>query len=112
MIPRIWHGWTIAKNAAAYERLLKDQIFPGIAARGVVGYRGIQLLRRKVQRAILLTAAGIVFGFGFGQAQTINVWPGVAPGSENWTHKEVTVDDTPLGTVVINVVTPTLTVYL
>ena len=45
-------------------------------------------------------------------SQTINVWPGVAPGSENWTQKELKVDDTPLGTVIINVVTPTLTVYL
>jgi acetyl esterase/lipase len=65
-----------------------------------------------MQRTVLLAAAGIVFTFCSAQAQTVNVWPGVAPGSENWTHKEVTVDDTPLGTVVINVVTPTLTVYL
>lgn len=45
-------------------------------------------------------------------AQVVNIWPGTAPGSENWTHKETTVTDTPIGTVVFNVVTPTLTAYL
>jgi|SRR5579859_1269163 len=47
----------------------------------------------------------------FAQTQTLNVWPGVAPGSEKWTQKEIT-EDTPMGTIVANVVTPTLTVYL
>ncbi len=46
MIARVWHGWTTLENAAEYEHLLKEQIFPGIAAKGVDGYRGIQLLRR------------------------------------------------------------------
>jgi antibiotic biosynthesis monooxygenase (ABM) superfamily enzyme len=46
MIARIWHGWTKPENADAYERLLKEEIFPGIAAKDVAGYRGIQLLRR------------------------------------------------------------------
>jgi acetyl esterase/lipase len=45
-------------------------------------------------------------------AQTVNVWPGVAPGSESWTHKERSVENTPIGTVIFNVVTPTLTAYL
>jgi acetyl esterase/lipase len=45
-------------------------------------------------------------------SQVVNVWPGVAPGSENWTQKEMTAKDTPIGTVVFNVVTPTLTAYL
>jgi acetyl esterase/lipase len=45
-------------------------------------------------------------------AQTVNIWPGPAPGSETWTQKETTVEDTPLGAVVFNVVTPTLTAYL
>ena len=45
-------------------------------------------------------------------AQVVNIWPGVAPGSESWTQKERTVENTPLGTVVFNVVTPTLTAYL
>ena len=45
-------------------------------------------------------------------AQTVNIWPGVAPGSEHWTQKETTVENTPVGTVIFNVVTPTLTAYL
>ncbi len=45
-------------------------------------------------------------------SQVVNVWPGAAPGSENWTQKEKTADNTPIGTVVFNVVTPTLTAYL
>ena len=27
------------------------------------------------------------------RAQVINIWPGVAPGSENWTQKEQTITD-------------------
>lgn len=46
MILRVWRGWTTSENGDAYERLLREQIFPGIAAKGVAGYRGIQLLRR------------------------------------------------------------------
>lgn len=45
MICRIWHGWTTPQNADAYERLLKEEIFAGIAKRKIDGYRGIQLLR-------------------------------------------------------------------
>jgi hypothetical protein len=48
MVGRIWHGWTTPENADAYERLLRTEVFPGIAARGVSGYRGIQLFRRVV----------------------------------------------------------------
>jgi heme-degrading monooxygenase HmoA len=46
MICRIWHGWTTIQNADSYERLLKEEIFSGIASRKIDGYRGIQLLRR------------------------------------------------------------------
>jgi heme-degrading monooxygenase HmoA len=42
----VWHGWTTVENADAYERLLKSEIFTGIANRRIEGYRGIQLLRR------------------------------------------------------------------
>lgn len=45
-------------------------------------------------------------------AQVVPLWPGVAPGSEKWTHQERSVADTPVGTVIFNVVTPTLTAYL
>jgi acetyl esterase/lipase len=43
--------------------------------------------------------------------ETVNLWPRVAPGSENWTQKEVTIQMS-WGTVLQNVVTPTLTAYL
>lgn len=46
MVCRIWHGWTTAANADAYESLLRDEIFAGIAAREIVGFRGIDLIRR------------------------------------------------------------------
>jgi heme-degrading monooxygenase HmoA len=46
MIARLWHGWTTPENADIYENLLKAEIFPAIAAKGVVGYRDIRLLRR------------------------------------------------------------------
>ncbi len=48
MIERVWRGWTTAENGQAYEKLLRKQIFPGIAARGVRGYTGIRLLRREL----------------------------------------------------------------
>jgi len=52
MIGRIWHGWTTPDNADIYEKLLKTEIFPGIAAKGVQGYRGIQLFRRPLGKEV------------------------------------------------------------
>ena len=46
MITRVWHGWTTPANADAYEQLLRAEIFTGILARAIPGFRGIQLLRR------------------------------------------------------------------
>jgi antibiotic biosynthesis monooxygenase (ABM) superfamily enzyme len=46
MIGRIWHGWTVPDNADKYETLLREEIFPGIEAKGVAGYRCIELFRR------------------------------------------------------------------
>lgn len=46
MISRICRGWTAPHSADAYETLLRSEIFPGIAAKNLAGYRGIQLLRR------------------------------------------------------------------
>lgn len=43
MIARIWHGWTKATNAPAYEEMLRNEIFPGIAARNMSGYHGAEL---------------------------------------------------------------------
>jgi hypothetical protein len=46
VICRVWRGWTSPANADPYEALLKTEVFPGIAQRGMAGYRGIELLRR------------------------------------------------------------------
>jgi heme-degrading monooxygenase HmoA len=46
MISRIWHGITTRGNADVYEALLKDEIFVGIKARNIPGFREIQLFRR------------------------------------------------------------------
>jgi acetyl esterase/lipase len=64
-------------------------------------------------RRIRLAAAAIALVGGSAGAQTtVKIWPGVAPGSEHWTQQERTFTGTPLGTVIQNVVTPTLTAYL
>ncbi|HWX67029.1 MAG TPA: alpha/beta hydrolase [Rhodanobacter sp.] len=43
---------------------------------------------------------------------TLKIWSGAAPGSEHKTQQEQVVHGTPVGTVVLNVATPTLTTYL
>ena len=68
-----------------------------------------------MRTAIFLCAASITLtgtSLKSCNAQVVNIWPGVAPGSEHWTQKERTLTHTPVGTVVLNVVTPTITAYL
>jgi acetyl esterase/lipase len=69
-----------------------------------------------MMRTVLCVACAIAFTFlsacSARAQQVVNVWQGVAPGSESWTQKERTIENTPVGTVIFNVVTPTLTVYL
>jgi heme-degrading monooxygenase HmoA len=43
MIARIWHGWTKPADAKSYENMLRNEIFPSIAARNIKGYRGAEL---------------------------------------------------------------------
>ena len=45
MISRVWSGRTAAGNADAYERFLREEVFPGIEGR-VGGFRGSYVLRR------------------------------------------------------------------
>ena len=45
MISRIWFGWTTTQNAEAYEKLLKTEIFPGIMAKKIPGFRRLELGR-------------------------------------------------------------------
>jgi heme-degrading monooxygenase HmoA len=52
MIARIWHGYTTPGNAEKYEELLKEEIFVGIQNRRIPGFKGIQLLRRKLRQEV------------------------------------------------------------
>ena len=47
-VKRIWHGWTTPDNADAYEAILKSDVLPGIEAKRIPGYRGIEVLRRNL----------------------------------------------------------------
>jgi len=49
MIARIWHGYTTFDNADKYENLLKAEIFEEIGNKNIEGYKGIKLLRRKLE---------------------------------------------------------------
>lgn len=44
MIARLWKGWTSIENADAYERLLREQVLPGLQP--IDGYRGGYILRQ------------------------------------------------------------------
>lgn len=74
------------------------------------------LITRRNMRSTTLLKAGATALYLLAtlnaQAQTIDIWPGVAPGSESWKQKEMVVHVAPLGTVALDVVTPTLTMYL
>lgn len=48
MIMRYWRGWTTPENADAYQRVVSEEVLPGIAARDVAGYNGAYLLRREL----------------------------------------------------------------
>lgn len=50
MISRVWHGWTTRDNADAYERLLREEVLPGIHR--VRGFKGAQVLRRDVSHEV------------------------------------------------------------
>ena len=45
MIARLWRGWTSLENADAYERLLREQVRPGLKL--IDGYRGGYILRQE-----------------------------------------------------------------
>jgi antibiotic biosynthesis monooxygenase (ABM) superfamily enzyme len=42
----LWRGWTTLDNAAAYERVVRGEVIPGIEARRIPGFRHIDLMRR------------------------------------------------------------------
>ena len=46
MITRLWHGYTTHENADVYEKLLREEVLPGIHR--IAGYLGAELLRREL----------------------------------------------------------------
>jgi len=52
MIARIWHGWTRPEDAKTYEKLLRDEIFPSIAAKNIKGYYGAELFVRDANNEV------------------------------------------------------------
>jgi hypothetical protein len=49
MIARIWSGWTTPENADAYQRIVGQEVLPGVAGRNLDGYHGAYLLRRDLE---------------------------------------------------------------
>ncbi|MCY7398035.1 MAG: hypothetical protein LH466_04235 [Sphingomonas bacterium] len=49
---RLWRGWTTNANAGAYEAIVRGEVIPGIEARGIAGFRHIDLMRRDVGREV------------------------------------------------------------
>ena len=47
MIARVWRGWTSAENADAYEKLLREVVYPGLQT--IAGYVGGYILRHDNQ---------------------------------------------------------------
>ena len=47
MIARVWRGWTPAGNADAYEKLLKEVVYPGL--KHIPGYHGGYIFRQDGQ---------------------------------------------------------------
>jgi len=52
MICRLWRGWAANQNADSYERVVREQVMPGIEARRIPGFRSIDLVRRERERDV------------------------------------------------------------
>ena len=52
VILRYWRGWTTPQNADAYQKIVSEQVLPGIAARQLDGYHGAYLLRRDLDQEV------------------------------------------------------------
>ena len=46
MIARVWRGWTKAEDADAYEKLLREVVYPGLHK--IEGYHGGYILRQEM----------------------------------------------------------------
>jgi hypothetical protein len=52
VILRYWRGWTTLQNADSYQKIVSEQVLPGIAARRLEGYHGAYLLRRDLDHEV------------------------------------------------------------
>jgi len=52
MIKRVWHGWTIPENADSYFKVLTSEVIPGIEAKAIPGFLGIEVLRRDLEEEV------------------------------------------------------------
>ena len=68
--------------------------------------------RASLSAVAALMVIALASGFAQARTQVVPLWPGAPPGTETWTQKERVLDHTPIGTVVLNVVKPTLTAYV
>jgi acetyl esterase/lipase len=66
-------------------------------------------MKRTVANLAVLLGAALS---AFAQQKEIPIWPGVAPGSENWQQKEVQYLNARQQKMIRNVVKPTITVFL
>ena len=51
-IARIWHGYTLPENAAAYESILKTEVMHEIEGKQIEGFRELRLLRRELNNEV------------------------------------------------------------
>ena len=52
MILRYWRGWSTPQDADSYQKIVSEQVLPGIAARQLDGYHGAYLLRRDLDHEV------------------------------------------------------------
>jgi len=51
-ICRLWRGWTTPENADSYQRIVHDEVIPGIEARRIPGFLHIDLMKRDLGHEI------------------------------------------------------------
>lgn len=51
-IKRVWHGWTTKENADKYQKILNDEVLPGIEAKKIPGYKKIEVLRIELENEV------------------------------------------------------------
>lgn len=51
-IKRVWHGWTSLENADKYQKILKEEVLPGIEAKNIQGYLEIEVLRIDLENEV------------------------------------------------------------